>query len=177
MKSSRHRSEAKPELLARRLYNDHGPALHRWLLGRFSDAQIAEEVVQESVLTAWRKYEQFDSDRGSERSWIFGIGRNVAATRHQRNLRHLRSLPTGAVLDSIVDDTELGRVTERSLIADAMASLSSDHQAVVAAAYWDGHSTKEIAARLGIPDGTVKSRLHYALRILRTQLQEREVLR
>ncbi len=177
MKSSVQFPEAKPELLARRLYNDHGPALHRWLIGRFSDAQMAEEVVQESVLTAWRKYEQFDPERGSERSWIFGISRNVAATRYQRNLRHLRSVPTGDTLDTIVDDAELSRVTERSLIADAMASLSSDHQLVVAAAYWDGLSTKEIAAQLGIPDGTVKSRLHYALRILRTQLQEREVLR
>ena len=166
-----------PEQLARELYESHGPALEGWAYSRFSDRQLAEEVVQETVLSAWRKYDQYDPGRGSERAWMFGIARNVAATRHRRNLRHLRSVPTDAVPDSSINDVELARVAERSLIADAIRALSPDHRDVVSAAYWEGLSTKEIAARLGIPDGTVKSRLHYALRILRAHLQEREVLK
>lgn len=165
-----------PQALARGLYELHGPALEGWAYSRFNDRQLAEEVVQETVLAAWRKYDQYDPRRGSERAWMFGIARNVAATRHQRNLRHLRTVPTDPVADSGLDDAELARVTERSLIADAIRALSADHRAVVAASYWEGLSTKEIAARLGIPDGTVKSRLHYALRILRTHLEELEVL-
>jgi RNA polymerase sigma-70 factor, ECF subfamily len=168
--------EPGPEALARRLYEDHGPALSRWVRGRFTDPRVAEEVVQESVLTAWRKFDQYDPTRGSERAWMFGITRNVASSRFQRDRRHLRVVPTDTVIDLDVDDAELAGVAERSVIADALRSLSDDHIAVVAAAYWDGLSTKEIATRLGIPDGTVKSRLHYALRALRAQLQEREVL-
>ena len=164
-------------MLAVGLYEAHGPALERWLQGRFADSRTAEEVVQETVLAAWRNYDQYDPGRGSERAWVFGIARNLAATRHQRNLRHLRSVPTGTPTDAGMEDADLARVVERSLIADAMRALSDEHRAVVGAAYWDGLSTKEIATRLGIPDGTVKSRLHYALRVLRSQLQEREVLR
>ena len=52
--------------------------------------------MQEVVLAAWRKYDQFDPERGSERAWMFGIARNVAATRHARGRRHLRSISTEA---------------------------------------------------------------------------------
>ncbi len=164
------------EQLARALYGAHGPALERWASNRFNDDHVAEEVVQETVLAAWRKYDQFDPGRGSERAWMFGIARNVAATRHQRRLRHLRSVPTEQVTDTGFDDAELDRIAEQSVIADAINSLSTEHREVVAAAYWEGLSTKQISQRAGIPDGTVKSRLHYALRILRVQLEEREVL-
>ncbi len=162
--------------LARGLFARHGSALDRWARRRFDDDQLAEEVVQETVLAAWRKYDQYTPERGTERAWIFGIARNTAATRHQRNLRHLRAAPTDPIRDDGSDDADLARLAERSLIAEALQALSDEHRSVVAAAYWEGLSTKEIASQLGIPDGTVKSRLHYALRILRVQLQEREVL-
>lgn len=169
--------DADPEQLARSLYEEHGPALERWAHSRFADRQSAEDVVQETVLAAWRKYDQYDPARGSERAWIFGIARNLAATHHRRGRRHLRAVSTDTVAEAAADDAEIARLAERSLIVDAIRALSPDHQHVVSAAYWDGLSTKQIAARLGIPDGTVKSRLHYALRILRAHLQEREVLR
>jgi RNA polymerase sigma-70 factor (ECF subfamily) len=166
-----------PDRLARLLYDRHGPALRRWAAGRFPDHQVAEEVVQETVTKAWRNHDQFDPGRGSERAWMFGIARNVAASRHRRDARHLRTVPTDDLAQPGVDDAELSRVSELALIVDAFASLSDDHRAVVVAAYWEGLSTREIAARLSVPDGTVKSRLHYALRILRTQLEERGMLR
>ncbi len=172
--------EPGPERLARKLYETHGAALKRWAQDRFGDDQLADEIVQETVLAAWRKYGQFDPNRGAERAWMFGIARNVAATRYRRSQRHLRAVPSAAPADSAADlgagEEELDRLSDRSLIVDAMRALSDDHRDVVAAAYWDGLSTKEIAVKFGVPDGTVKSRLHYALRILRTQLQERGVL-
>jgi RNA polymerase sigma-70 factor (ECF subfamily) len=164
------------EELARELYIAHGTALEHWSRGRFVDAQVAEEVVQEVVLAAWRKYDQFDPERGSERAWMFGIARNVAATRHARNRRHLRSIATDSTPDVEVDDVDMTRVVERSLIADGMQSLSPDHREVIVAAFWDRLSTHEIAERLGVPDGTVKSRIHYGLRALRGALEERKVL-
>ncbi len=133
-------------------------------------------MVQEVVLTAWRKYDQFDPERGSERAWMFGIARNVAATRHVRGRRHLRSIPTAAPPETEQDDVDMTRVVERSLIVDGLQSLTTDHQAVIVAAFWDRLSTHEIADRLGLPDGTVKSRIHYALRALRIALEERKVL-
>jgi len=167
---------AGSDSLADALYQAHGPALEHWARQRFSDNALAEEVVQDVVLAAWHKYHQFDIERGTERAWIFGIARNVAATSHRRRSRHLRSIPTAETPDHGRDDLEVAQLVDRSLIADGLRSLSSDHQAVVVAAYWERLSTREIGDRLGIPDGTVKSRLHYALRVLRAALEERGVL-
>jgi RNA polymerase sigma-70 factor (ECF subfamily) len=173
-------SEPQPEIqaeqLARSLYRAHGPALEHWANQRFSDRQQAQEVVQETVLAAWRNFAQYDPGRGGERAWIFGIARNVAASSHRRSLRHLRTVPTEPTPEAGSDDGELARLADRSLVAEALLALSHDHRAVVVAAYWDGLSTREIAERLGIPDGTVKSRLFYALRSLRLGLEERSVL-
>jgi RNA polymerase sigma-70 factor (ECF subfamily) len=66
----------------------------------------------------------------------------------------------------------MGGALDRALISDAMAQRSADHRAVVARSYYHGWSTAQIAADLGIAEGTVKSRLHYALRGLRQALLE-----
>jgi len=161
---------------ARALYLEHGRALENWAYRRFGDRQAAEEVVQEVVLAAWRKYAQFDVERGSERAWMFGIAHNVAASRHRRNRRHLASVPTADAPDRGRDDVELDRLVDRSLIADSVRSLSAEHSTVLVAAYWERLSTRQISEQLHIPEGTVKSRLYYALRILRAALDEREVL-
>jgi RNA polymerase sigma-70 factor (ECF subfamily) len=63
------------------------------------------------------------------------------------------------------------------LLADALSSLSLEHRAVIVHAYYGGRSTAEISRELGIPEGTVKSRMHYGLRALRLALQEKGVTR
>ena len=138
------------EALARALYLQHGPPLQRWLLRRCVDPQVAEEVLQETILSAWRNYQQYDPERGSERAWMFGIARNAANTRDRSRRRHLR--------------------------VDAIRSLSADHRAVVVAAYYERRTTREMSTLLRIPEGTVKSRLHHGLQALRANLEERGVL-
>lgn len=168
------------EALARSLYLQHGPPLQRWLLRRCGDPQIAEEVLQETILSAWRHYQQYDPQRGSERAWMFGIARNAANTRDRARRRHLRAVPTdpttGATLDHAADEDAVADLVDRSLIVDALRSLSADHRAVVVAAYFERRSTAEMSSLLGIPEGTVKSRLHHGLRALRANLEERGVL-
>jgi RNA polymerase sigma-70 factor, ECF subfamily len=176
VRSSKPRPKPEPERLARLLYRAHGPALEYWARNRFTDPDMAREVVQETVLAAWRNFDSYDPDRGGERAWIFGIARNVAATSHRRSRRHLRAVPTDPAPDQRADDLDVTRLADRSLVADAVRALSDEHRTVVVAAYWDGLSTREIAEQLGIPDGTVKSRLYYALRSLRAGLEERSVL-
>jgi RNA polymerase sigma-70 factor (ECF subfamily) len=68
-------------------------------------------------------------------------------------------------------------VLDRWLIAEALGSLTAQHRSVINAAYYEGRSVVDISARLRIPEGTVKSRLHYGLRTLRLALQEKGVTR
>lgn len=168
------------EALARALYLRHGPPLQRWLLRRCDDSQVAEEVLQETILSAWRNYQQYDPERGSERAWMFGIARNAANTRDRSRRRHLRVVPTDPAdarpVEQAQGDDDLAGFVDRSLIVDALRSLSVDHRAVVVAAYYERRTTSEMSELLGVPEGTVKSRLHHGLRALRANLEERGVL-
>lgn len=156
----------------------HGDALLGWAINRFADRRDAEEVVADTLVRAWQHHDQFDPTRGSERSWLFGIARNSAADHHRRSERHLRSVPTAQHDDQIAtedaDDIEL--LVETSHVRDALQALSVEHRTAVLDAYYGGHTAKQIAQRHGIAPGTAKSRLHYALKALRTGLEEQGVL-
>ncbi|MFP4513992.1 MAG: sigma-70 family RNA polymerase sigma factor [Acidimicrobiales bacterium] len=159
----------------RTLHDEHAPALLAWARRRTRDPREAEEIVQETLVRAWRKHDQYDPGRGSERAWLFGIARNVATDLHRRNARHLSAVPADRI-DLTADGPDMDRVVEASLVHDALNALSVDHRAVLIEIYYRGRSVHEAAARLGIPDGTVKSRTYHALRSLRTELESREVL-
>jgi RNA polymerase sigma-70 factor, ECF subfamily len=160
----------------RALHDEHAPALHAWARRRMADRREAEEVVQETLVRAWRKQHQYDPGRGSERAWLFGIARNVAADLHRRNVRHLRAVGDDVTIDLTANDRDLERMVEASLVHDALVALSIEHRAVLVEIYYRGRSVHEAAERLGIPEGTVKSRTYYALRALRAELESREVL-
>ena len=159
----------------RAFHREHGPALHAWARQHSTDPRHADDIVQETFVLAWRKQHQYDPARGSERAWLFGIARNVAVDQHRRRSRHLRAVPT-ADLPEPLDDTGVERAAETSHVRDAVRSLSEAHREVVVETYYRGRSVRETAERLGIPEGTVKSRLHHAMRALRSELERTEVL-
>jgi len=107
---------------------------------------------------------------------MFGIARNAAVDHHRRGHRHLRSVPTGEPVEVAIDDVELERVVEASHLRDALDRLSEEHRSAVVEAYYNGRSTQQIAAAQGLPAGTVKSRLFYALKAMRSHLEEQGVL-
>ena len=165
------------ETALRELHASHGRALHGWARRRFADPREAEEVVQDTLVLAWRKRHQFDPTRGTERAWLFGILRNVANSRHRKNGRALE------VVRPLYADDRIGfahededRQLDAAEVADAMATLTPEHRAVIVGAYYRGKRIRILAEELGLPEGTVKSRLYYALRSLRLVLEERGVL-
>jgi RNA polymerase sigma-70 factor (ECF subfamily) len=160
--------------LTERLHAEHASALFNWARSRVADRRDAEELVSETLVRAWRRYDQFDPERGSERAWIFGIARNAAIDMHRRSQRRLR--PVTDELPDVGEPSAADRIVEVSLISDALADLSDHHRAVILEAFVHGRDTNEIAARIGIPPGTVKSRMYYGMRSLRAALEEREVL-
>ncbi len=162
-------------VLTARLYSEHAEALHGWARGRIADERDAEELVAETLVRAWRRYEQFDPSRGSERAWVFGIARNAAIDLHRHSQRRLRTV-TDDEFPEVGEPGVVDRLAEISLISDALADLSDQHRTVIVQAFVHGRTSSQIAHVLGIPTGTVKSRMFYGMRSLRAALEEREVL-
>lgn len=165
----------RAEAFVQRLADQHGDALFGWAKGRFADRRDAEEVVSAALTKAWRNYSQFDESRGSERAWVFGILKTTAVDHYRSSRRHLRSVGTTELADTPVE-LPIDAMTDSTLVRDGLMSLSNEHREVLVSAYFGGLSVGEIAARVGIPEGTVKSRLYYGMRALRSALEERGVL-
>ncbi len=163
--------------LLRALHDEHARPLWRYVMSLTHDAALADDIVQETLLRAWRKPSVLDQREASARAWLFTVARNlVIDDRRSARAGHeltVEELPEGAA----VTPDRADAILDRWLVGDALASLTLEHRAVVVHAYYGGRSIAEIAAVLDIPEGTVKSRLHYALRALRLALQEKGVTR
>ena len=164
--------------LMKALYDEHAAPLWRYALRLTSDASRAEDVVQETLLRAWQHPEVIGDSERSARAWLFTVARNmiIDERRSPRFRNVVGSLDDSSAPEQSVPDA-VDAALDRLLIADAMAQMSPDHRAVVERSYYRGWSTAQIAADLDIAEGTVKSRLHYALRALRLTLQEMGVTR
>jgi RNA polymerase sigma-70 factor (ECF subfamily) len=157
------------------LHDRHAAELWRFAMRLTSDRELAEDVVQEVLLKAWKDPGLGHRDEGAARAWLFTATRNLVIDRwRSASARHeLRSSEPPERAEA--DATSL--VLDRWLIAEALSGLSAEHRAVIGAAYYEGRSVADISTRLQIPEGTVKSRLHYGLRTLRLILQEKGVTR
>ena len=160
--------------LLRAIHDAHSRDLQRYVLRLTrGDMPFAEDVVQESLLRLWRKPEILGQPSESARAWLFTVARNLVIDdrRSARFTRELQSdnLPERPSLDAI------GPAVDKWVLADALKSLSSDHRNAIVRAYYLGQTVADIAQQEQVPEGTVKSRLHYALRALRIALQERGV--
>ena len=163
------------EAVLQGLHDRHAAELWRFALRLTRDPQAAEDIVQESLLRAWRDPQLGTRSEHQARAWLFTVVRNLVVDRwRSAAVRH--ELAGADFLDPGVPDRS-GEVLDRWLIADGLAALSRDHRRVITAAYYEGRSVAEIAAELRVPEGTVKSRLHYGLRSLRLILQEKGVTR
>jgi RNA polymerase sigma-70 factor (ECF subfamily) len=157
------------------LHDRHAGELWRFAMRLTHDRQMSEDIVQEVLLKAWKDPNLGQRDEAAARAWLFTVSRNLiidrwrsAASRHEQRIEEPPE-------ESVGDATSV--VLDRWLIAEALSSLSLEHRSVISAAYYEGRSVSDISARLRIPEGTVKSRLHYGLRTLRLALQEKGVTR
>lgn len=156
----------------RAVYAEHGAALLGYATRLVGDRGRAEDLVQETLLRAWRHAGGLAADERPLRPWLFTVLAHLATDAH----RARRSRPaevSDQVLASVPAGDELDRAVQAWQVADALGALSAPHRAVLVETYYRGRSVTEAAAVLGIPAGTVKSRCYYALRALRLALQER----
>jgi len=160
--------------LLRAIHDAHSRDLLRYVLRLTrGDMPFAEDVVQEALLRLWRKPEILEQSSESARAWLFTVARNLVID-DRRSARYARELQTDVVPERPSTDA-IGAAVDKWVLADALKSLSAEHRTVVVRAYYLGQTVADIAEHEGIPPGTVKSRLHYALRALRNALQERGV--
>jgi RNA polymerase sigma-70 factor (ECF subfamily) len=157
------------------LYDQHAAALWRYTYSLVGDAGRAEDIVQETLLRAWQRPNVLDQATSSARAWLFTVARNLAVDEH-RSARHRREFGTDNPPEQATED-QADRSVDGWLIADALARLRTDHREVIVRAYYRGLSTHQIATELAIPEGTVKSRMHYGMRALRSALGEMGVTR
>jgi RNA polymerase sigma-70 factor (ECF subfamily) len=162
------------DALMRRLHDDHAAELWRFCLRLTGqDRARAEDVVQETLLRAWRNFDALDDNgsAGSVRAWLFTVARNIVIdewrTKRARSEFAVADVPDLTPTDDHTDQLLLSWVVE-----EALTRLSPEHRAVLLECYYRGQPVAEAARRLGIPEGTVKSRTHYALRALRLALEE-----
>ncbi|MDT5337287.1 MAG: polymerase sigma-70 factor, subfamily [Mycobacterium sp.] len=164
--------------MMRVLYDEHAAALWRYAVRLTGDHARAEDVVQETLLRAWRHPEVTDDTERSARAWLFTVARNLIID-ERRSARFRRESGTAdveAVADRAGPD-EVDTALDKLLLGTALSQLSEDHRAVILRAYYQGWSIAQTAADLQIAEGTAKSRLHYAVRALRLNLQEMGVTR
>lgn len=161
--------------MMRVLYDEHAGALWRYVMRLTGDAARAEDVVQETLLRAWRHPE---INERPVRAWLFTVARNlIIDERRSARWRNETGTSDMEVVADRAGPDEVDGALDRLLLGNAMSELSADHRAVIARAYYQGHSVAQIATDLQIAEGTVKSRLHYAVRALRLNLQEMGVTR
>jgi RNA polymerase sigma-70 factor (ECF subfamily) len=158
----------------RELYRTYGPRVKAYMMRQGADAATAEDLAQETLFTVWRKASLYKADKGSVATWIFAIARNMRIDRLRREVPW-QALPEGED-EQVSDDTPADEVlSEREhqvRVRAALAQLPLEQHEVVSLSYLDGLSHGEIAARLGLPLGTVKSRMRIAYQRIRAALED-----
>jgi RNA polymerase sigma-70 factor, ECF subfamily len=153
------------------LYRRYAGKLYRFGINLLGDAGLAEELVQECLVRLWRTAGRFDIGRGTVGAYLFVIARSVAADLRKRP----SSRPLAPVEDAQVppepDNAE--RIVEALMVQDALESLTPAHREVLTLVTQEGLTQSQVANRLGLPLGTVKTRMFHGLKALRAALAER----
>ena len=175
--------------LLRELHDVHAPALWRFVVRLTGDDRLAEDVVQETLLRAWRRPNILaedeagarawrrphilSEDEAGARAWLFTVARNLVID-DRRSARVSREVASDDLPENPSAD-HANAVLDAWLVAESLAQLSEEHRQVIVRAYYGRRTVTDIAEELDIPSGTVKSRLHYGLRALKLALQEKGV--
>jgi RNA polymerase sigma-70 factor, ECF subfamily len=156
------------------LFQSFAPRVKSYMMRQGADPTTAEELAQETLLMVWRKAALYSSEKGSASTWIFTIARNLRIDRLRREVPW-QELPEGHDEISSDDPTpeEIVSTQERQARTQAaLATLPEDQKDVVSLSYLEGLSHSEIAERLNLPLGTVKSRMRLAYQKIREAVED-----
>jgi RNA polymerase sigma-70 factor (ECF subfamily) len=155
------------------LYRTHAQSLYRFLLRRtLGDREAAQDLLQETMLRAWRKLDTLPADTWALRPWLFTVARNVTIDVARARQARAVEVNTGDIAWATAPTDAFDGVLTAQTLREALLRLSPEHRAVLIELYYRDASVAETAARVGVPEGTVRSRSYYALRALRAILGE-----
>lgn len=155
------------------LFRHFAPRVKAYL-SRGGGAAAAEELMQETMVAVWRKASQFDPSRSSASTWIFTIARNLRIDAYRRE-RHPEYDPNDPALVPEAEpaaDLVIEQRQSAEMIGAALGRLSEAEQSILRLAYFEDEPQSAISRRLGVPLGTVKSRVRLAFGKLRAALGE-----
>ncbi|WP_260695942.1 sigma-70 family RNA polymerase sigma factor [Streptomyces sp. IB201691-2A2] len=147
------------------LVEQHRAALLAYARKLLTDHHLAEDIVQETFIRAWRNADRLHHQDGSVRGWLLTVTRNLIIDR-ARSAPARREALTGYSPDAELPD-HTDSVLDFLEVISLLRRLSNEHQEVLTLVYLSGHTMDEISHILDVPSGTVKSRHHYAIRRLR----------
>jgi len=168
----------RPERFAA-IFDRHAGHIQRYLVRRLG-RQVAEDLLAETFLVAFRKRAKYDLARPDARPWLYGIATNLVSQRRRAEIQEFR---LRAALSPEPDphchaDRVAAQVTAQAtqrVLAAGLADLAAGDRDVLTLVAWEGLTYDEVAESLQIPVGTVRSRLHRARRVLRAALLKETV--
>ncbi len=156
------------------VFGYYAPRVKSYLVRLGADAALAEEITQDVMVTVWRKAAQFDAAQASVSTWIFRIARNRRIDLYRRSQKPALSPHEPMILPAAAEAPE-ARVEAADIevrVRAAMADLPEEQRLLLKLAYYEGLTHREIAERLELPLGTVKSRIRLAFGRMRGQLDD-----
>lgn len=158
-----------------RLFEHFAPRLKAWLMKAGAAPAAAEDFAQDAMLTVWRKADLFDARRAQAATWIFTIARNRRLDMLRRDARAARLPEIGLMQEEVMRPDELMAVVDDARrVRSALSQLRPDQVEVLRLAFFLDSPHSEIARRLDLPLGTVKSRIRNAMIKLRSILEPSE---
>ena len=170
----RDRRDGDPDAVIRELYSHYAKALHGYVEQFCPDRASADDIVQETFIRAWRHLPQLSADDRPVRPWLFRVARNLLIDANRAARARPTTVPGSA--GEVGTDSGLEEILDRQLVSAALQHLSPAHQTVLVETFYLGGTMATVARELGIPHGTARSRLHYALDALRKQFEERDAI-
>jgi RNA polymerase sigma-70 factor (ECF subfamily) len=166
---SRRPRESSDEALIRTLYQEHGRSLLAYATRLTGDRAAAEDVVQETLIRAWKHAASMVSERGSIRGWLLTVARNIITDRVRAKAARPQEVAESPATPPVERDHAQG-VVDTMTVLGALERLTPEHREVLVEMYYRGRTVTETAEALGLPPGTVKSRSYYALRAMRAAI-------
>ena len=154
------------------LYRDVSTLVYTLAVRALGDSHEAEDITQQTFVSAWKARATFDSSRGELRGWVVGIARKRLADALGQRARQVRTL---ASVQGVPEVDDASHRMDQVLLAYELEQLGDPRHTIMRLAFLDGHTHESIADTLGMPLGTVKSHIRRSLITLRERLEVADV--